>query len=187
MERIIGPSWGSLAWRGAASIVFGAIALAWPTITLASLTMLFGAYAIADGVLAFAVAARRGHNPHRWYFMVEGVAGILAGIVALVWPQIGLLALIVVVGVRALFIGSAEIGAAFQMRHALSSPWLLGLSGVLSVLFGIVTLVYPLLSAYTLVTVLGMYAIFFGITLLGLAYQTHRNGETYIGGVPAAV
>jgi uncharacterized membrane protein HdeD (DUF308 family) len=180
METIVGPTWGSYAWRGVASIAFGAIALAWPAITLAGLAILFGAYALTDGVLAIGVASRRGDNPHRWLLLLDGVLGVGTGIVTLLWPGIGLLALIFVVAFRAITIGVLQIGASWQLRRAISAPWLYAFGGVVTVIFGITMLAMPGISAYVLVTMLGVYAIFFGVAFLGLAYATRRSSEHYL-------
>jgi uncharacterized membrane protein HdeD (DUF308 family) len=177
MRESVGPSWSSFAWRGALSIAFGAIALAWPGVTLAVLVILFGAYAFADGVLALVVAGRRGPSPHRGWLLLDGVLGIAAGLLTLFWPSIGLLTLVLVVGFRAILAGATQIGAAVQLRHTIASPGLLGLAGVLTVIFGVTAVAMPGITAVVLVTILGVYAIFFGASLVGFAFMIRREGR----------
>jgi uncharacterized membrane protein HdeD (DUF308 family) len=186
METIIGPSWASFAWRGAASVLFGVALLAWPRVTLAALVIVFGAYLLADGALALAIAARRGPNPHRWLLIVDAVIGVAAGTLVVLWPRMGLLALILIVGVRALLVGGVQVGAAWQLRNVIPSPWLFGLGGLFTIVFGLVTLMLPGVTALVLVTLAAVYAIFFGAVLLGLAYLTWRAGETLLVDVPAS-
>lgn len=180
IDQIIGPTWSSFAWRGLASIAFGAIALSSPGLTLAALTILFGTYALVDGVLAVVVAARPGYNPHRWLLLLDGVLGMGAGFVTLVWPSIGLLSLILVIGFRALFAGAAQMGAAWQLRNGISSPWLYAIGGALTIAFGVTALMLPGITARVLVTVIGVYAMFFGVAFLGLAYMTKRSSDRYL-------
>ncbi len=185
MEKTLGPSWGSLAWRGVGSIVFGVIALASPAITMAALVILFSAYMVADGVLALGLAVSPGETPHRWLLFLDGVLGLVAGIVTLLWPGIGLVTLLFIVALRALASGVVQMVAAWQLRSSLSTPWLYGIGGALTVAFGIAVLVYPAISAFVLVTTLGIYALIFGVAFLGLAYTAHRSSErTFSGAVP---
>lgn len=173
----INPNWSSLAWRGFVSILFGILALAWPGMTLAILTLMFGAYAFVDGVFALLFAFRRG-QAHRWLLVVDGLLGIGAGVVALLWPGLTLLALIFIVGARAVIMGGFEIAAAIRLRTALPSPILLGIGGLASIVLGVLAFVVPGITALLLVTMLAVYALVFGVAMLVLAFrvrkETHR-------------
>ncbi|MBX3264666.1 MAG: DUF308 domain-containing protein [Labilithrix sp.] len=171
------PRWSSLAFRGVASILFAIVALAWPGITLAALTLLFGAYAFVDGVTALAVAVQRGAHRHRWLLVVDGLIGIGAGIVAVFWPGITLLALIFVIGIRFAFTGALQIAAAIQMRHELHTPILYGLAGLASLLLGVLAFVVPGLTAVVLLAMLAGYSLAFGVMLLVLAFRVRRGGH----------
>ena len=166
MERFGVPKWSSLALRGVASIFFGILALAWPTATLAAVTILFGVYSMADGALAFAIASRPGEDRQRWLLVFEGVVGVAAGVITLLWPGLTLLALIILVGVRTIVAGGFQIGAAWEMRRSLPSAFLYGLGGIASILFGLLTFFLPGVGAYFLVTMLGIFCIVFGIVHL---------------------
>jgi uncharacterized membrane protein HdeD (DUF308 family) len=183
-EALLPPKWSSLLFRGIASLLFGIGALGWPGITLAALTLLFGAYAFADGVIALVVAIQRGPRPHRWLLVLDGLLGIGAGIVTLLWPGLTLLALILLMGARFTVMGALEIAAAIAMRQELSSPWLYGLAGVASILFGLLTFIMPGISALVLVTMLGVYALVFGVALIVLAFRI-RHAAHRLHAAPA--
>jgi uncharacterized membrane protein HdeD (DUF308 family) len=183
MEVLIVPKWSSLAWRGLASIVFGILALTWPVATLGAVTILFGAYAFADGVLALVMAARRGENRHRWMLVFDGIFGLAAAVVTLLWPGLTLLALIILVGVRAIVLGGLQIAVGWSLRKSLPSALLYGLGGVASIVFGFLTFVVPGISAYVLVTMFGVFSIFFGVMLLVWAFRVKQMAPRIVAPV----
>lgn len=168
------PRWSSLLFRGIVSILFAIVAFAWPGITLAALTLLFGAYAFVDGVTTLVGAVQRGAHPHRWLLVVDGLIGVAAGVVTLFWPGITLLALIFVIGLRFIMSGALEIATAVKFKDELKSPVLYGLAGVASVILGILTFVVPGLTALALVAMLGAFALVFGAMLIALAFRLRR-------------
>jgi uncharacterized membrane protein HdeD (DUF308 family) len=172
----------SLAWRGIVSVIFGVVALAWPGITLAALTLLYGAYAMADGVFTLIVAAR-GKHPHRWLLVLDGALGIGVGVVTMFWPGITMLILIFMIGARFLIMGALEIAAAIRLRKLIPTPFLYGLGGFFSLVVGVLAFVWPGLTAVALVTILGVYALFFGGAFLALAVTVWRQSrrETHAG------
>jgi uncharacterized membrane protein HdeD (DUF308 family) len=168
------PKWSSLIFRGIASILFAIAAFAWPGITLAALTLLFGAYAFVDGVTALVVAAQRGEHPHRWLLFVDGLIGIGAGLATLFWPGITLLALVFVIGLKFMIGGGLEVATAIKFKDELRSPVLYGLAGLSSILLGVLAFVVPGLTAIALVTMLGIFALVFGGMLIALALRLRR-------------
>jgi uncharacterized membrane protein HdeD (DUF308 family) len=178
MQAISVPRWSSLALRGAASIFFGVLALAWPAVTLGAVTILFGIYSMADGVFAFVMASRPGEDRQRWLLVFDGVVCLAAGVVTLLWPGITLFALIILIGVRALVAGGFQIGAAWEMRRRLPSAFLYGIGGLASIAFGLLTFFVPAISAYVLVTMLGVFCISFGIMLVVLALRLRNMLRT---------
>jgi uncharacterized membrane protein HdeD (DUF308 family) len=180
MEAIGIPKWSSLVLRGAASIFFGVLALAWPGATLGVATILFGIYSMADGVFAFVTASRSGEDRQRWLLVFDGVVCLAAGVVTLLWPGITLFALIILVGARAIVAGGFQIGAAWEMRRALPSAVLYGVGGLASIAFGLLTFFVPAISAYVLVTMLGVFCIVFGVMLAvwGLRLRTMLRAVT---------
>jgi uncharacterized membrane protein HdeD (DUF308 family) len=174
IDATVAPSWSSLAWRGFASIVFAIVALAWPGITLAALTLMFGAYALADGVLALTTAARR-QQPHRWLLVIDGLFGIAAGVLTLLVPGLTLLALLFVAGVRFLFMGGFQIALAVKMRKEVALAVLYALGGIAAIITGVLTFLVPGVTAFVLLTMLGAYAFVFGVLQLVLAFRLRRS------------
>jgi uncharacterized membrane protein HdeD (DUF308 family) len=162
--------WWVVGLRGLAAIVFGILALVWPGITLGVLILLFGAYAIVTGVLALYAAVRSGGN-NFWALLIEGIVGIIAGLIAFVWPGLTALALLLVIAVWAILTGALEVAAAVRLRKVIENEWALIFAGVLSVLFGVLLAVQPGAGVLALVWLIGVYAIVFGIALLVLAWR----------------
>jgi uncharacterized membrane protein HdeD (DUF308 family) len=173
--------WWLIALRGLVAIIFGILAFAWPGLTLAVLVILFGAYAIVDGVLGL-IAAFRGDTHHRALLAIEGVVSVLAGIAAFVWPLITAFVLLYIIAFWAIVTGIIEIVASLRMRRALTNEIGLIVGGVLSLLFGIVLIVAPGAGALAVVFLIGAYAIIFGVSLLGLAWRLRQHNEHLPGG-----
>jgi uncharacterized membrane protein HdeD (DUF308 family) len=171
-------NWWAIAIRGVAAIVFGILAFVWPGITLAALILLFGAYAVVDGIFTLIAALRGGdRDRHRGWLVLEGVVSIGAGIVAFAWPGLTALALVFVIAAWAIVTGVLEIVAAVRLRKHIRNEWWLVLGGVLSVAFGVLLLVAPAVGALALVFWIGAYAILFGALLLGLAFRLRQLGK----------
>jgi uncharacterized membrane protein HdeD (DUF308 family) len=186
MLDVLARYWWAVVLRGAAAVLFGLMALIWPSITLIALVALFGAYCLVDGVVALATAifngpAAAGRRP---WLVVEGVAGILAGIVTFAWPGITTLVLLWLIAAWALVTGVMEIVVAVRLRRELQGEWLLILSGALSVLFGILLAVWPASGALALVFLIGVYALVFGavLVMLGLRLRRLRPGADTVAG-----
>jgi uncharacterized membrane protein HdeD (DUF308 family) len=165
--------WWALAVRGLAAVVFGILAFVMPGMTLTVLVLLFGAYALVDGVLAIVSALRSG-GEHLWYLLLEGVLSILAGVAALVWPGLTALVLLFIIAGWAILTGILEIISAVRLRKAIDNEWAWIASGVLSVIFGIILLVQPGTGALAVVWLIGAYAVLFGITMIALAWQVRE-------------
>src|SRR5689334_9691466 len=115
MEFGLTRSWWALALRGLFALLFGVLAILWPGLTLEVLVLLWGAYALADGVFAIAAAiAGAGRFHHWWALLLEGVVGIAAGVVTFLWPGITALALLFVIAAWAVVTGILEIVAAIR-------------------------------------------------------------------------
>ena len=175
--------WWVIGLRGLAAILFGVLAFVWPGMTLAVLVLLFGAYALVDGVLTL-VAAFRGGVQHRIVMLVEGVVSVLAGLAAFVWPGLTALVLLYIIAFWAIVTGVLEIVAAIRVRRAISNELGLVIGGILSVVFGVVLLIAPGAGALAVIFLIGAYAVVFGIALLGLAWRLREHHQTVIGGAP---
>ena len=171
----LSENWWVLLLRGLLAVLFGLIALFLPGMTLTVLVLVFGAYALVEGVFAV-VAGIRGTGGRRWVLIIEGVLGVLAGIVALVWPGITALVLLYVIAFWAIFTGIAEVVAAIALRREIAGEWALILGGVLSVIFGIILAILPGAGLLSLVWLVGLYAILFGIALIVLAFRLRGMG-----------
>jgi len=185
--------WWSFVVRGVAAILFGVLALTMPGPSLLALVLVWGAYALIDGVLTLTLAARRGRAGARWgWFLVEGIASIAVGIMTFAWPAITGLVLLILIALKAVITGVAEVVAAIRLRKMIQHEWMLAASGVLSVAFGLLLLVYPASGALAIAWLIGAYAIVFGALFIGLGlklYRWHRTGERHLptGGLPTAV
>jgi uncharacterized membrane protein HdeD (DUF308 family) len=153
------------------------------------LVLLFGAYALVDGVLALVSALRhRATYEHWWVLLLEGLTGVLAGIVTFVWPGITVFALLYVIAAWALVTGALEIAAAIRLRKVIDHEWLLVLSGIASVGFGLLLAMYPGAGAVAVVLWIGAYALFFGVLLVALGFRLRsweRSGSLHPAQHPA--
>jgi uncharacterized membrane protein HdeD (DUF308 family) len=163
--------WTSLV-RGVAAIIFGIAAWLWQDLTISVLIGLFGAYALVDGILAVVAGlASRETNRRWWAELLTGGAGIALGIATFAWPERTGLVLLYLIAVWAIVTGLLEIVAAIQLRDAIDNEWLLGLGGVVSVIFGAVLFVFPSAGALEVRWMIGVYAILFGGVLIALSLR----------------
>jgi len=171
MTTVLTRNWWALALRGIFAILLGLAALVLPGVTLAVLVALFGAYAVVDGVLAIIAGVRAAERHERWWSLIlKGLAGIVAGVLAFVWPALTALALLYLIAGWAIVTGVLEIVAAVHLHRA-HGEWLLILNGVWSILFGLFVIVWPGAGVLTLLWIVGVYAIVFGAMLLVLAFR----------------
>lgn len=185
METMTRHLGGMTIVRGLLAVIFGTIAIRRPDIAAGAFVIVFAVYALADGVLDFVLAARFGRAGLSWgWYALEGVASVGLGIVALAYPALTLMLLVVLVAVRALMLGVFEIGAAI-IGEELDSRWLLGLTGALSIGLGILLLASPATGGLALIWTIGVYAVVFGIAVCALGFRTLRIGRS-IGKTPPA-
>ncbi len=172
MREVIAKNWWALVLRGVLGITIGIIAFIWPGITLASLVLLFGAYALVDGVVAIIGAARALKSHERWgALLIEGIAGIVAGVLTFVWPAITAISLVFIIGAWAIVTGIFEIVAAVKLRRHVAGEWLLALTGVASVVFGGLIMFAPLAGALVIAIWVGAYALVFGVLMVALGFR----------------
>ena len=153
------------------------MALFMPAITLSALVLVWGAFALVDGVLALIAGVRiRDNGKPLWALIIVGLLGVAAGIATFLWPGLTALVLLYIIAFWALAAGVFQVIAAIRFRKEIRNEWLLGLSGVVSILFGAMLVVQPGAGALALVWVIGIYAVFFGILLLifSLRLKQHR-------------
>ncbi|NEA26642.1 HdeD family acid-resistance protein [Actinomadura bangladeshensis] len=170
--------WWVLALRGAFAILFGIVALVWPGITVFALVLLFGAYALADGIVAVAQAVRGTTGGPRGLLALSGVAGIALGIAALAWPGITAFILLMLIAAWAVATGLLEIVVAVALHRELRGEWLYVLTGAISLIFGILLFAWPVSGAIAVVWLIGLLALMFGAAMVGVAFRLRRLGRT---------
>jgi len=172
MIRTLTRNWWVFIIRGLFAIIFGVLALMWPEITLFALVWIFGAYVLADGVFQVYSAISRREDFERWWLiLLEGLFGIAFGVITFVWPGITGLVLLILILTWAFVTGILEIAAAIQLRKEIENEWLLAFSGVISILLGILMMIWPAASAVAIAWLIGIYAIIFGITIIALGLR----------------
>jgi uncharacterized membrane protein HdeD (DUF308 family) len=178
MVTALANNWWTLVLRGIAAIIFGILAYLWPGITFTVLVLFFGAYALWDGVFAL-IGAFRTEGERRWSLVLEGVVGIAAGLVTFFWTGAASLALLLVIGAWAIVTGIFEIVSAIRLREEIEGEWLLLISGVLSVLFGIALAIWPAAGLVAVTWMVGAYAMVFGflLTILGFRLRNVSKGR----------
>jgi uncharacterized membrane protein HdeD (DUF308 family) len=160
--------------RGMVAVIFGVMALIRPEQALQTLVLLFGAYALVDGTMAiFAGISFAPHFNRWWAVVLEGVAGVVIGLVTFFWPTITTLALLYCIAAWAIIAGIFEIVAAIQLRRVIAGEWMLILGGLLSILFAVIMFVIPIAGAVSVVWVIGIYAVVFGISEIIFAFRLH--------------
>jgi uncharacterized membrane protein HdeD (DUF308 family) len=171
MFSTLAKNWWAFAIRGVLGILFGLIAFVLPGVTMLSLVIVFAAYAIMDGVFAIIAAVRAAEHHQRWtLFLLEGVIGILAGVLAFLWPALTVVVFVTLVAFWALFTGGLMLAAAFRL-HPDHGRWWFVLGGIASIIYGALLLVAPLLGALVLTWWIGAYALIFGVTMLIAAFR----------------
>lgn len=171
-------NWWHFAVRGGLAILFGIGALIWPQTTTLALVLMFGAFAMTDGIFAVATGiASRGHFERWWAILLEGLTGIVTGLLTFFWPNITALVLLYFIAAWAVITGIFEIVAAIQLRHVISGEWAMILSGLLSVVFGILLFVFPAAGTVSVVWLIGIYAIAAGIISMIFAFRLRGLGH----------
>ena len=168
--------WWVLLLRGILAILFGLVALFLPGIALLTLVYVFGFYAIVDGVTAVYVAFQERGVHARWgWLLVDGIFGIIAGIIAFVYPGETALVLLYIIAAWALVTGIMELIAAFRVRG--SFAWGLALGGIVSVLFGILLFIRPGTGILSILWIVGIYGIVFGVGMIIHAFQLRSRAS----------
>jgi uncharacterized membrane protein HdeD (DUF308 family) len=171
--RPLTRGWWLLLLRGIAGILFGIAAFIWPGLTVLALTLLYGAFALADGIfsLGAAITGTGETGIPTWWLVLIGVLGLAAGAAAFLWPGLTAFALVIMIGAWAVTIGILEIIGAIWLRKEIEDEWLLIAAGLLSLLFGVALLLRPGLGALALAWTIGAFAIAFGILHVAFALR----------------
>jgi uncharacterized membrane protein HdeD (DUF308 family) len=165
-------NWRAMALRGLAALVFGLVVLFWPGLVLAVLTLLFGIYALVDGAVVLLPALRSSDTGARkWLPLAEGTVGVVAGLLALLWPQMSTSGLLYIIVVWAIVSGIIKIISAIMMRSEVENVWLLAGGGLLSVVFGVILAVLVGSEVPSLAPFIGIFAVVVGLALIVFAFR----------------
>jgi uncharacterized membrane protein HdeD (DUF308 family) len=176
MLTMLRKYWWTILLRGILAALFGIAAFVWPGITIVFLISLFGAYALLDGIISVVIGiAQYGENERWWGILLQGICGIAVGVMTFVWPQVTGLILLFFIAGWAVLTGLFQIVAAIRLRKVISGEWLLGLSGAISVLFGITLFIYPAAGALAVIWMIGIFAILNGLLLIFLSLRLRSN------------
>jgi uncharacterized membrane protein HdeD (DUF308 family) len=161
--------------RGVIGVAIGILAFAWPGVTIAVLVAIFGVYAVVDGATNLFLGLTRSGQGRSWAHVLQGIAGIVAGVLTFLWPGVTALALVAFIGAWAIVTGLLEIAAAVRLRRVIKGEWMLALSGALSVCFGVLIFAFPAAGAVSIAWVFGAYAAAAGVVLIGLAVRLRSS------------
>ncbi|HTY90132.1 MAG TPA: HdeD family acid-resistance protein [Methanocella sp.] len=174
IENMLKWAWNGVWWdvllRGAIAIIFGLLVFFMPGLTVAFFVLLFGAFAIADGILLLlqAVTVKDG----RWWArLLQGLVAIAAGVVVFLWPKISALTLLYIIALYLIMTGVLQAIAAIEMRKVIKNEWLYVISGILAVIVGVLLVIRPLTGAIALAQTIGIFAIAYGIFICALALE----------------
>ena len=174
MIQLLIKNWWALEVRGALTIVFGLMALLLPDMTLGVLVLLFGIYAVAEGAVLLFMSFKWRRASHSWMTLLQGIAGAAAGIGAFVWPAITAVNLLFIIVAWAIATGVLELAGALVLRKEPKGEWLLVLSGLVSLFFAYMLLANPAVGALVLLSVIGIYAVIFGVLQIALGSRVHH-------------
>ena len=176
-------TWWTLLLRGIAAVLFGLAALFWPSLTLFLLIFFFAFYTLIDGVLAIVAGIRGSQEGRRWLVLAEGVLGVLMGFAVLFWPGMTAVVLLFLISAWAIFTGLLKVIMAIVYRREVENEWLMALSGVLSVLLGVFLAVQPGVGLLSLVWLIGIYALIFGVALIVLGFMARGHSRASVSRV----
>ncbi|HEY5806693.1 MAG TPA: HdeD family acid-resistance protein [Povalibacter sp.] len=180
-------AWWLVALRGLFAVIFGVIAWISPGGTVLALVMLWGAYAIADGVISLITAFHwRDSGKPLWALILMGIAGIAAGVLTFVAPGITAVVLLMFIAGWAVIIGVLQILSAIRLRKEIDNEWMLGLSGLASLIFGVLMFVRPGAGALAVMWIISLYAVIFGVVLIVLGFRLKGLAAGPTGGTATA-
>lgn len=181
MLELLTRNWWALLVRGLVAILFGLLAFTWPGLTFFTLLLLFGAFVFVDGIFAIVMAIGGWHaRDDRWLLLLQGVVGVVIGLVTYRAPGLTTVGLLLFIAAWALMTGVLKIAAAISLRKEIQGePWLV-LSGVISVLFALALMAYPVAGALGLVWFIAAYAIVVGVMEIVLAFRVRSARQRLV-------
>jgi uncharacterized membrane protein HdeD (DUF308 family) len=179
MLQVMSRNWWMVLIQGIAAVLFGiAILFTWPGLVLNTMVLVFAVYAFVDGIFAVINAIQHRNTPRWWVMLLEGAIGILAGIGAFLFPGGAVLTLLYIVAFWAVFTGLTQVVTAIQLRKEIDNEWMLILSGIVSIIFGFLIVFFPGAAILSILTILGILAIIWGVMLVILAFRLRNAGRS---------
>ena len=170
-------NWWLFLLRGIIAVIFGLVAIFFPIAAFTSLVFVFGVFALVDGIFTIVSAlTSKAKDENWWWLILGGVFGILIGILTLVQPAAVTTALLLLIAAWAIVTGVFEIITAIRLRKEITGEFWFILSGLFSVIFGVLVMSSPVSGAFTIGLVIGIYALMFGVTLIMLAFRLRKHG-----------
>jgi uncharacterized membrane protein HdeD (DUF308 family) len=185
-NAVLADNWWVVALRGVLAILFGIAAFAMPAATMLALVLFFAAYSLVDGILSIVLAVRGARKGERWgLLLLNGVLGIGIGIGAALLPGITVLAFVFMIAAWALITGALMLGAAINLKVS-HGRWLLVFGAIVSLIYGVLLFISPLIGALVLTWWVGAQALVFGVILIMLAFKLRQHrGEHFSNAAPA--
>jgi uncharacterized membrane protein HdeD (DUF308 family) len=177
MLHALAKNWWLILLRGICAILFGVLTFIWPGVSLLTLILLYGAFALADGIFSIAAAITGNTPTPRWWLAVVGLLGIAAGTMTFLWPGLTAIVLQVFIAGWAVAIGVFQIIGAIQLRKEIRDEWLLIAGGALSIVFGVILLAQPGVGALALLYVIGSYAVLYGVLLVSFSLRLRKHSH----------
>ena len=176
---------GSLILRGVLSLIIGVVAVAWPQVTIGAFVLLFAVYAFVIGAAELTRAFRaKSAGPVAGRLLIA-VLDIAAGVIALVWPGITALSLVLIIAVWAFVAGITEVALAFRGGRTAGERAMYGLAGLVSVVFGVVLAIQPDIGAISLAQVFGFFSIFSAVSSFVMAANARETRSRLTTAMPA--
>lgn len=176
MNNTLARNWWLVVLRGVLAILFGFTAFVWPDLTWVVLIMMFGIYKLVDGLVTVGTGLSHAKDSPRWWaFLVEGLVSIGAAVVALIWPQLTGLIMVLVIAGSAVLTGILEIVAAIRLRHEINNEWLLALGGSVSIALGVFLFLQPFAGGIAIIWTAASYAVIFGVLLIALGFRLRNQ------------
>jgi uncharacterized membrane protein HdeD (DUF308 family) len=175
MVEVLSRNWWVLVLRGALAIVFGVLLLIAPPLVVQTIVLFFGAYAFVDGIFAVWTAVQNRGRERWWVSLLEGVLGIVAGIVVFLYPAFATITavffVLYIIAFWAVTTGLMQIWSAIQLRKEIEGEFWLGLGGLLSVVFGVLLILFPGSGVLTVLTIIAVYSFIFGAMMILLGFR----------------
>jgi uncharacterized membrane protein HdeD (DUF308 family) len=175
MLGAVSRKWWVMLLRGLVAIALGVASMMMPGLPLATIALLFAAFSLADGVACIVMGMRGEPDGSVWWTMIFlGVLAAAAGIAAFAWPELTVLILVYIVAISAILRGVFEIIAAIRLRAEIEDEWVLGLSGAMSLLFGVLVYTRPLEGMVAIAILIGAYMVALGALAVALSLRLRR-------------